>query len=1033
MKFAKIIYLYILTGLFLIAATFCPAQDFPDLHFSHLTIKDGLSSDLVKSVFQDHRGIMWFCTEDAGFNRYDGNNVKVFKHIPGDSTTLPSNDVRFMAEDTQYKLWFGTNAGLYWFDPVKEKGKLVILNSKKNVTDVLAIKCDAKGFVFVNTTENVYEINSKTGAIIMYTYDFEENESFNQKKYYDILSTFYEDSKNQLWLGSFFIDREKKLIQQKAFSNDYFETQLIEDKNKKMWSISWNEGLREWDETLKKFITRYNPTNPVDKIHNAVSWNFKNEDYLFITVYPLGAILYNTHTKKYIEYKHTADESSITSSEDRWLCKDKDNRIWIGSSKGISILDPEMQKFKYRSLYEDIDKSSVERFGFARAFLETKDEFAISGSYQIGLFLYTKDWLFKEHLLSIPPNANSIHSQEITSIFREENGDIWYSTDNGLVKKSKGQFKTFLPDHLKNAPHSNEFFFRNILKRTDGKFWVRSLGRKLYVFDPIKEKFVKDYANEIAAGTNAMALDAQNNVWIATTNGLFWVDAKKDKVDNIHFPSQNKNYEKALNTLKFIHCDKDNNLWITSENGLIKLNATTKNYSYIQQKDGLPEENLLKIVEDNSGFLWINTSKGIIRYDKKQSFNYYTAANGLPFTYNDLRCAFAKLASGNILLGYTGGVVEFNPNDFSSIKKDVVAIILDVFIDNKLMPILSEKNKSITIQPNEGQIKIHFGLLNYTAPTFNKFYFYLEGIQNDWQETTDGNIVFYKLPPGKYTLHVKGTINNATGKSIEDTLLIIVKPHWYQTNWFKALMALLLLLIVIRIIYFRSRQIRKKEKIKNFYENKMIHLEMQSLRSQMNPHFMFNTLNSINSYIIQNKTTLASEYLTTFSKLMRSILDLSKQETVSLAKEIVALKMYLELEALRLENKFDYSISIAPNIDEDNIKIPSLIIQPFVENAIWHGLHNKDTKGNITIQAKETAERLLMITIEDDGIGRKAAAALKQEQVKHKSYGIDITMNRVKLLNSNNSVTFTDLYDEKNRATGTRVTILLNTLSKDAV
>jgi sensor histidine kinase YesM len=237
--------------------------------------------------------------------------------------------------------------------------------------------------------------------------------------------------------------------------------------------------------------------------------------------------------------------------------------------------------------------------------------------------------------------------------------------------------------------------------------------------------------------------------------------------------------------------------------------------------------------------------------------------------------------------------------------------------------------------------------------------------------------------------------------------------------------------ILFALYKMRINNIRKQTLLQKTYEQKLGESEMKVLRSQMNPHFMFNTLNSINSYIIQNKTTLASEYLTTFSKLMRSILDLSKQEKIALSREIVSLKMYLELESLRLENKFDYSISIDQNIDDEIIKIPSLIIQPFVENAIWHGLHNKESKGNIFITIKETDKNNLLITIEDDGIGRQAAAAIKQEQIKHKSYGIDITINRLQLLNNNNSVTFTDLYDENNMATGTKVIIQLNTQYND--
>lgn len=201
--------------------------------------------------------------------------------------------------------------------------------------------------------------------------------------------------------------------------------------------------------------------------------------------------------------------------------------------------------------------------------------------------------------------------------------------------------------------------------------------------------------------------------------------------------------------------------------------------------------------------------------------------------------------------------------------------------------------------------------------------------------------------------------------------------------------------------------------------------EMQTLRSQMNPHFIFNTLNSINSYIIENKREVASEYLTTFSKLMRNILDLSKHEVITLEKEISTLNLYLELEALRLENKFDYSIIIDKNLETELIKMPPLIIQPFVENAIWHGLHNKKENGHIIIRIEALTESQLLITVEDDGIGRKASGAMKKQQVNHKSYGIEITINRLHLLNENNSIEIVDLYDS-DQAKGTRVAITIN-------
>lgn len=234
-----------------------------------------------------------------------------------------------------------------------------------------------------------------------------------------------------------------------------------------------------------------------------------------------------------------------------------------------------------------------------------------------------------------------------------------------------------------------------------------------------------------------------------------------------------------------------------------------------------------------------------------------------------------------------------------------------------------------------------------------------------------------------------------------------------------------------RIKSLKANNDLNDQKVKRMEEemrlkNNIREAEMQTLRSQMNPHFIFNTLNSINSYIIENKREVASEYLTTFSKLMRNILDLSKHEVITLEKEIATLKLYMELEALRLENKFDYTITLDKNIEPDLVKIPPLIIQPFVENAIWHGLHNKKENGHIFIRVDEKDKNMLSVTVEDNGIGRTASGAMKKQQLNHKSYGIEITMNRLQLLNEHNGVEVIDLYNSENVATGTRVEIKIN-------
>jgi sensor histidine kinase YesM len=228
------------------------------------------------------------------------------------------------------------------------------------------------------------------------------------------------------------------------------------------------------------------------------------------------------------------------------------------------------------------------------------------------------------------------------------------------------------------------------------------------------------------------------------------------------------------------------------------------------------------------------------------------------------------------------------------------------------------------------------------------------------------------------------------------------------------------------VIIYVYRYLLHQHKVEEQYKRKLKEAEMQALRSQMNPHFMFNTLNSINSFIIEHKTDEASEYLTTFSRLMRDILDNSKHTSIPLHKELQTLKLYLSLEATRLEHVFDYHIKVSKNVSQETLKVPPLILQPFAENAIWHGLRNREGKGLLEILISLEDENTLHITIKDNGIGRKAAAQFMVSQFKHKSYGVDITTSRLRLLSSESSIAIEDLFDRDDRPAGTAVHIYLN-------
>jgi LytS/YehU family sensor histidine kinase len=220
------------------------------------------------------------------------------------------------------------------------------------------------------------------------------------------------------------------------------------------------------------------------------------------------------------------------------------------------------------------------------------------------------------------------------------------------------------------------------------------------------------------------------------------------------------------------------------------------------------------------------------------------------------------------------------------------------------------------------------------------------------------------------------------------------------------------------------KYIRKESSLRQ----KAMESEMSALRSQMNPHFIFNTLNSINSYIIDNKQEEASDYLIDFSRLIRIILEHSGKRTVTLQEELHALKLYLELEWRRLEGAFDYKINVHPDVDSNSVNIPPLIIQPYAENAIWHGLRGNTTDGHINIDISKHKEGILIV-VEDNGAGRAASGRTEKVTNNH-SFGTSATMKRILLNDPGSTIEIEDLYHADGQAAGTRVNIYLNQISK---
>jgi sensor histidine kinase YesM len=284
------------------------------------------------------------------------------------------------------------------------------------------------------------------------------------------------------------------------------------------------------------------------------------------------------------------------------------------------------------------------------------------------------------------------------------------------------------------------------------------------------------------------------------------------------------------------------------------------------------------------------------------------------------------------------------------------------------------------------------------------------------------------LDPGKYKFQVKIRVGKGEWRKQIAEMEIIIKPAFWQTRWFWLSVVTALGILIFSIVKLRVRSVRKQERVKAAHEKQLLELEAKALRAQMNPHFVFNCLNSIKSLIQEQQTEKGVTYLTTFSKLIRTLFNNADKKEITLFDEIETCKLYLQLESMRFDSKFSYSVSVDEHIDLKSTQVPALIIQPFIENAIWHGIMPKNEGGNVSLNVSEKNGHI-EIAVEDDGIGREASQQNKSISPAHQSKGVNLTQARLELDNllqqRQATLETIDKKDEKGEAAGTKVVITI--------
>jgi hypothetical protein len=464
------------------------------------------------------------------------------------------------------------------------------------------------------------------------------------------------------------------------------------------------------------------------------------------------------------------------------------------------------------------------------------------------------------------------------------------------------------------------------------------------------------------------------------------------------------------------------NIWVSiADHGLAVIRPDSS-FIRITQQDGLSSDIIDVLYAENEEVVWAGTNNGLNRITLKKgsqkvdSISYYTMSEGLPSN----RINQIIKHKNEIWLATTQGAIRMNP-EFSK-PLDILPRLLDCTFQvngeaRELLP-------KIILGPDENNLVINFKAITYRNSTRFQYRYKLIGTDKDFILTNSIESRYPDLSQGQYTFVLNASYNGVFDPSTEKSYSITIKRHWYETRIMWALYALLLSGLVFGIF----RMILRMTKQRELEKQQLLKAEKRSLLSQMNPHFIFNSLNSIQHFIIQHDEYQANNYLTNFSGLIRRILDNSKKNVIPLNEEITTLSLYLGMEKLRFENEFEYQIIKDPRIDYTETMIPPMLLQPFVENAIWHGLLPLKSKGTLKISFAQHGD-FFQCTIEDNGIGREKALVLKNKRQAHVSTGILNVQERIELLNKTNKkkihLLISDLKQVNGNPSGTLVELFL--------
>lgn len=968
-------------------------------NFINYSIEDGLAQSQVRAICQDDDGYIWMGTL-GGVSRFDGVKFQNFSTNDG----LINNQIYSIYKDSQGKIWVGSLGGVSVYNGLNFQNHEFKEELNKNY--VRSITEDHEGNMWFGTDG---------GGVVLYSDSELTYFNLNNGGGSNYVRNVFCDKENNIWLstknGVSIINKGEEYIVSDTLPA-VNASQIFIEEDGTVWCSTFGDGV----------------------------WKINKEGVMKYTV-----------------------SSGLISNHIRGVVQRKDGTLWFVSKAGISKFD--RNHFRNFTTNDGLVNNNI------RSVIEDFEENLFFGTDGGGVIKFTN-----EDFISYSEN-DGLSSSLIMSMVEDKNQNLWFSTYGKGVSKFDGEeYQHFdVDDGL-----GNNTVWCSLLDHEGDVWFGTSNGFSVY-----NEQHFKTYSKEQGLKSKrvyALSEDEEGNIWVGTREGFSVWNRKHDTIAN--YIEQ----DEVSRNVRFIYNENQNDIWLCSSDGLLKYNLKQQEIKKYTTQDGLPDNSVMSILKDRNNVLWVGTNNGLAYMDKdrfhpvKLPDNY--ASNNINFLkldkYNQLwigtnyglymayikegksvyKLDFIRFSnldglkslecnqnasfidkSDNLWFGTSQALMKhpLKKQISNEVKPKVKLVDVRLFFEKQDWAEYFNKQQDSTNVPqnmvlkyNKNHLTFDFIGVCHKSPDKVKYKFKLDGFDEDWQPITTANFVTYSnLPFGEYTFQLSATtdLQNWTEPIRFD--FKITPPFWF--TWWFYLVSVLFIVTVFWWGINRKRKVetRKKETQSIVDRSKMLVLEHQALNASMNRHFIFNSLNSIQYYINRQDKMSANKYLSSFAKLIRKNLDSSLVTEVYIDEEIERINLYLKLEQMRFQDKFTYKVNFDKSIEPQTIKIPSMLLQPFIENSIWHGILPMNESGHIDINVKKETDRLI-IEVVDNGIGIQASLESKKEKKQHHtSKGMSLTKGRIDLMSKmSNRDCFMEgpkqIYDQNNKVSGTFVSIVLS-------